>query len=324
MKVSALRLALLGLALLGLVLPGALLAGCGGQGGPEQAASGHPAGRQAVLPATPGGYLGVYERGTPYTYQPVEGFATATGRQPDIAAYYSGWPGPFSASFAGQAYRYNAVPLVQMQPSGISMAAVAAGRYDAYLASYAAAVRAYGHPVIISFCHEMNGPWYTWGWHHTSPAVWVAAWRHVVGVFRGQGARNVTWLWTVNESGPGIGPSRDWWPGGSYVTWVGIDGYYYGPWDTFGRVFGPAVAAVRKFTGKPILISEVAVGPGAGQAAKIPGLFAGIRAAHLLGLVWFDVAQHDGLYHQDWRLEDDPAGLAAFRNAARLMRPHGA
>jgi hypothetical protein len=53
----------------------------------------------------------------------------------------------------------------------------------------------------------------------------------------------------------------------------------------------------------------------AGQAAKIPDLFAGVRTSHLLGLVWFDRTQADGLYHQDWRLEGHPAGLAAFRRA---------
>ena len=43
------------------------------------------------------------------------------------------------------------------------------------------------------------------------------------------GAENVTWLWTVNiiEKRPAAFPAPGpWWPGSSYVTWVGIDGYY--------------------------------------------------------------------------------------------------
>jgi hypothetical protein len=32
-----------------------------------------------------------------------------------------------------------------------------------------------------------------------------------------------------------------------------------------------------------------------------------------LGLVWFDTVQHDGIYHQDWRIENDPQATAAFR-----------
>ena len=80
----------------------------------------------------------------------------------------------------------------------VSIAGIAAGRYDGYLSAYAEAVRAYRHPVILSFGHEMNGWWSTWGYTHTSPATFVAAWRHIVTLFRDLGAGNVTWLWTVN------------------------------------------------------------------------------------------------------------------------------
>ena len=61
------------------------------------------------------------------------------------------------------------------------------------------------------------------------------------------------------------------------------------------------------------------MGPKAGQAAKIPGLFAGMRQYQTLGLVWFDIAQHDGIYHQDWRLEANSAAEAAFRYAASRL-----
>jgi hypothetical protein len=70
----------------------------------------------------------------------------------------------------------------------------------------------------------------------------------------------------------------------------------------------------------PDVTSEVGVGQVAGRASKISGLFAGIRRDHLLGLLWFDVAQHSGLYHQDWRLEGGPAAVAAFRRALASMR----
>ena len=44
-----------------------------------------------------------------------------------------------------------------------------------------------------------------------------------------------------------------------------------------------------------------------------------------LGLVWFDMAQHQGIFHQDWRIEDNPEAEAAFRLGARdkltLARP---
>jgi hypothetical protein len=81
---------------------------------------------------------------------------------------------------------------------------------------------------------------------------------------------------------------------------------------------------VRMFTGLPILLSEVGVGPDADQARKIPELFAGMRQYGTIGLVWFDIAQHQGIYHQDWHIEDNPAAETAFRrgvSALTLARP---
>ena len=150
----------------------------------------------------------------------------------------------------------------------------------------------------------------------------MAAWRHVVSVFRADGARNVTWVWTMNIPFPGSGPIADYWPGASYVSEVGIDGYYVHPTDTFTSVFGLSITAARKLSTRPVLISETAAGPDSGKLreAQIAGLFAGVKASHLLGFVWFDETQHQGIYHQAWRLEDDPAALAAFRAAVQQYR----
>ena len=106
--------------------------------------------------------------------------------------------GALPGSFATTAANDGAVPLVQINPTNTNVAAIAAGQYDSYLSTYAKAVRAYHHPVILSFGHEMNGYWYSWGYTHTSPAVFVAAWRHIVTLFRTLEVQNVTWLWTIN------------------------------------------------------------------------------------------------------------------------------
>jgi hypothetical protein len=145
----------------------------------------------------------------------------------------------------------------------------------------------------------------------------VAAWRHLVTVFRQEGADNVTWLWTVQADGKGTGPIEAWWPGAQYVTWVGVDGFYYRPSDTFDVVFGPTIAQIRTFSIKPVLLAETAVGPAAGQFTKIQDLFHGIVADKTLGLVWFDVGQHDGVFHQDWRIEDSQAAAFSFKLGVR-------
>ena len=265
-----------------------------------------------TLPANPETYLGVYVNRVPDSYANVTAFTMTTGVRPSIVTYYSGWLEPFQARFAAVVAKAGAVPVVQMEPTGISLAAIASGQYDSYLSSYAEAVRAYGRPVIVSFGHEMNGTWYSWSYRHSSPAAFVAAWRHIVTVFRVVGAENVTWLWTVNiiDARAGIPAPGPWWPGNSYVTWVGIDGYYTAPSMTFAPLFGPTIVAVRTLTDDPILIAETGAGAAAGQSAKIADLFAGIRAYGLLGFMWFDA---EGM--EDWRLTS-PAAIAAFRQGA--------
>jgi hypothetical protein len=274
---------------------------------------------QATLPTGLASYLGVYETGPPHTYQPVAEFTRVAGRQPNLVGYYSGWGETFQTSFARRVSAHGAVTILQWDPTDASVAAIAAGDYDSYLRSFADSVRGFGKPVVIGFGHEMNATWYTWGYGQVPPRTFVAAWRHVVRLFRGRGADNVTWLWTINADLPTTGPIASWWPGAGYVSWVGIDGYYYIPGDTFGSVFGKTIAQVRAITNKPVLLSETAVGPGAGQSAKIANLFTGMRQYGTLGLVWFDIAQNDGRYHQDWRIENSPAAEAAFRRAATSL-----
>jgi Glycosyl hydrolase family 26 len=281
-----------------------------------------PSAAHASLPSRVASYLGVYEAEGPASYGQVAEFAGAVGREPNLAGYYSGWPEPFKTAFARLARGHGATTLVQLDPTGASVAAIAAGDYDRYLGSFADSVRAFGYPVVIGFGHEMNATWYSWGYGHVPPATFVAAWRRVVTVFRQQGADNVTWLWTIQADIKGSGPIGLWWPGPDYVTWVGIDGYYFRPSDTFARVFGPTIAQVRSFTDKPLLLAETAVGPGARRAALIQDLFHGMAAYQTLGLVWFDIAQHDGIYHQDWRIEGSRAAQQSFRLGVRTyLRP---
>jgi mannan endo-1,4-beta-mannosidase len=268
-----------------------------------------------TLPATAHGYLGVYTPTMPASTNGLTAFESETATRPNVAVYYSGWLEPFQYRFAADLAARGAVPLVQINPAGINLASIVAGKYNSYLATFAQSVRSYGHPVIISFGHEMNGNWYPWGNGKASPATFVAAWRHIVKAFRSSGAYNVTWLWTINSlaGGPGAAVSpKPWWPGAAYVTWVGIDGYFYYRGESFATLFGGTIAAVRRLTRDPVLIAETAAAPVAGQAAKVWELFTGVRSDGLLGLVWFD----DSGY-RDWVIDHDSAALSAFKQAAQ-------
>lgn len=275
-------------------------------------ASSHPA-AHARLKSKLASYLGVFEPGSPPAYQPIAEFAREAGRQPNLLGYYSGWAAPFPTSYANMIYQHGMTLYVQIDPTKTSVATIADGDQDTYLKTYADSVADFGHPVVIGFGHEMNASWYPWGYGHLPAATFIKAWRHIVTLFRTEGADNVTWLWTLQADRPGTGPTASWWPGSPYVTWVGIDGYYTRPTDTFGSVFGKTIKQVRAFTKKPILLSEVAVGPAAGQVIKIGDLFEGMAQYQTLGLVWFDLAQDHGAFQQDWRIENNQSAAEAFR-----------
>jgi hypothetical protein len=272
-------------------------------------------GNSCGQPGHPHQYIGVITAGHPGGAE-LASFTRVTGVRPGLVGYFVSFGAPWNPAPACRILRAGALPVIQINARHVPIAAIAAGRRNAYLARYARHVRAFGSPVAISFGHEMNGYWYSWGYRHVAPAVFVAAWRRIVTVFRQQHADNVTWLWTVNiiDKPGGIPSPAPWWPGSSYVNWVGIDGYYYKPSWTFASLFGPTIKAIRALTLDPILISETAAAPAAGQPAKIADLIAGVRAYGLLGFVWFD-----GVGFRDWRLST-PAAIAAFARGAKTFK----
>jgi len=278
-------------------------------------------GRRQPDPSGTVRYLGVYEPDAPSSYAGTAKFAQAIGRQPNLVLYYSAWLEPFQASFATSATEHGATTLVQIDTEKVPLASIASGQYDSYLKSYASAVKAFGAPVILSFDHEMNGNWYPWGFQHSSPSDFVAAWRHVVNIFREQGARNVTWMWTVNVFNSynlethHIATPGPWWPGSSFVNWVGLDGYYVTSSTEFDSLFGQAIADVRAITSDPILIAETGATQSAGQSAKITQIFQGVNTYNLLGFVLFDKDSPNKSY--TWRITS-PVVFATLRRDARM------
>jgi mannan endo-1,4-beta-mannosidase len=280
-------------------------------------------GARASLPARPTSYLGVYEGASPGSYQQVRQFGRTIGTSPNIALYFSTLSEPFQSQFAADALAHRAIPAVQISPlianAEVSLSKLAAGRFDPLLRAYADEVAAFGHAVIIGFAHEPNGFWYPWGEDNVKPAVWIAAWRHFVDVFREQGADNVIWLWTMNLESPSTLPISEWWPGASYVTWIGLDGYYASSEDTFKSIFGSAISTIRSITRAPILVAETGVAASASELHQIRDLFTAVRRRGCLGFIWFDKDTSRGM----WRLEGGQAAIRVFRHeVARWTLEH--
>src|SRR5215472_4167479 len=249
----------------------------------------------------------------------VTAFQRATGVRVRLVEFFNSFNEPFQRWEAQQAVALGALPLIQLNPRNVSLAEVARGGYDAQIRQYADAVRNFRCRLVISFGHEMNGWWYSWGLPDTTPATFITAWRHIHDVFAAQGAKTVIWSWDPSHlyqrfKNNSASPAGRWYPGDSYVDWIGIDGYL-GLGQTFKGVFAHQLSNIRGVTNRPVYIAETGVAGGPSQSWQITGLFAALRQYHLMGLVWFDLNRK-----QPWRLEGRPAAIDAYRKAVAKLR----
>jgi beta-mannanase len=223
-----------------------------------------------------------------------------------------------------------AAPMVTWEPwdhrsgrvqGAYSLRRIAAGQFDELLVRGAREAAAWGRPLFVRFAHEMNGRWYPWGRAANRPRDYIAAWRHVVGIFRAEGATNVRWVWSPNVD-DGTMPFRAHYPGDRWVDWVALDGYNWGRlhgpegWQSLGQVFGPSYDVLTRMTSKPVMLAELGATEHGGSKAdwirdallrELPARMPKVRA-----FVWFDVEAE-----ADWRTTSSPGAFEAFRQAVR-------
>jgi hypothetical protein len=210
-----------------------------------------------------------------------------------------------------------AEPIIDIEPYGHSLAQVAAGFADGWLRELALGIKAMNRPVVVAFAPEANGNWYPW---RLKPGPFRLAWRHVWNVVstaaQNRRSHQIIWMWQMS-SHDRIGA---YWPDKAYVNWVGIDGYFRTPRNTFSNLFDKSLHTVKQLTKTdPVLLSETAVGPLTdAQVPDITELFAAAKKYGLIAVVWFQKWQHpakgqEPWIHQDWRLKPGTAALATFQ-----------
>jgi mannan endo-1,4-beta-mannosidase len=257
-------------------------------------------------------------------------FQRVTAQLPQIVEFYNPFRHPFARGEAEQAIRAGQIPLIQLNPKGVTERQIADGGYDRHLRDYAQDVRKFGCAIILSFGHEMNGWWYPWGWPRTTPADFIAAWRHIHDVFASQGAGNVIWSWDPShqyaQAAPDkvASPASHWYPGDKYVDMIGVDGYLghdkNGHPQNFREIFDFQLRDIRTIAPhKRIYIAETGVAPGPDAARQIANLFAGLAGYRLSGLVWFDaVGQPDASGKpKEYRLQRELKESAAYQKHLR-------
>jgi len=299
------------------------------------AARAHGTTPKATTSTVPPRFVGVAVPGAPTDLSTLTDLTAELGQAPGQVTWYAAWATvpDFDSTGAARIAATGAVPEVTWEPwdpaAGVTQPAYAldritAGAYDSYISRWAREIRSYGSPVVIRFAHEMNGNWYPWaeGVNGNGAGDFVAAWRHVVGVFRSAKVSNVSWTWAANVPYAGSTPLTELYPGDSYVTRVGLDGYNWSTlqswssWQSFAAVFGPGLAELKALTTKPEYISETASPEvGGDKAAWISDMWSTL-AAHpeVRGITWFDYDKET-----DWRIDSSDTALTAFATGMRTF-----
>ncbi len=202
----------------------------------------------------------------------------------------------------------------------LSYAAIARGDYDAsIIRPQARALKSWNHRVIVDFDHEMNFAGSKTG--TGTAAQYRKAYRHVVKVFRSVGATKVRWAWVT--TGYNTTSIKKWYPGATWVDWVGYDPYNFYtchgvPWRTARSVISGFYRYATREPGmrhKPLMLGEYGsqIGPKAGawyvNAAKalrsMPRIKAVMQFSSTVGS------------RCNFRVGDHAATLRGFKKAGR-------
>jgi hypothetical protein len=247
---------------------------------------------------------GVFTDAFPLSTTRLNQISTAVGRSEGIRHWYvqaaspwSDWPNwglpGIQASIAA-----GKTPLVtwemwadaSLQPGTYwPLNDITAGVHDAYLTSWAQGIKALTpNLVYLRILHEQNligqYPWtvYPGNPFGNTPAQYVAAWQHVVNLFRAQGVTNVRWVFNVGGDLTNNPLPAGTYPGDAYVDYVGADMYDTAPVGSVA-LDAPLIRAIAP--SKPVLDGEVG-----GSAAWVSSELSPYAHASHVSVVWFDAA----------------------------------
>ena len=206
-----------------------------------------PSGAPALASISVGAYVPPWEQtGVKYT-QDIRAFNQGTGKNHAIILFYRG----FNNTNADDTYLLaqcrdaGAVPFVNIL-SGWSYGSIIAGSHNDYFHAMARAFRDFGGRILMCIDSEMN-------LERRNPTEFISMWRHIHDIFTFEGASKVEWVWSPNYL-----PSNhaQYYPGDSYVHWVGTEGFCWKDGSLAAGLFGPILSSfASNYPHKPAIIS---------------------------------------------------------------------
>jgi hypothetical protein len=279
------------------------------------AAPGYPA---ALLPAH-GAYFGshVQPRTGETKYTAIQRVEDAIGRRFAVDRIFYTWNNAFPSAYETWTAGQGRIPYISWKPSTsagpIPWATIASGEVDAEIVARALAVKAWGKPMYLTFHHEPEDDVSTYG----SEQDYVAAFRHIVDVFRAEGVTNVAWAWTMTSWSFTSSEATAFYPGDDVVDFIGVDAYNWYPgkpgtqWRSLAQVLGPGHTFATAH-GKPIVVAEY----GCQEDPAVPGRKAQWFVDELSTLKsWTDVKAvlyYDSYKIYPWVTDSSPSALEAY------------
>jgi len=185
----------------------------------------------------------------------IEGFQNLVGKKIAWAYFSQNW---YKGIVYPQAHIHaihnsGSVPFVRLMPRSdeiqghaerhFSLQNIINGNFDDALKTWAQAAIADNIPLLVDFAVEPNGDWFGWSGvlnggaktdgygdpdYPDGPERYRDAYRHIIDLFRAEGAKHITWFFHFNYASY---PSAAWnkpknyYPGDNYIDWIGTSLY---------------------------------------------------------------------------------------------------
>jgi beta-mannanase len=223
---------------------------------------------------------------------------------------------------------------------------ILAGSWDTYIDQWAEGAKRFGKPLLVAWGLEMNGNWFPWCGifaggaerlpgegepRYRGPETFKKAYRYIVDRVRKVGAKNVQWVFHVNNTPDPWEPwnsMANYYPGSEYVDWLGMSAYgkqYPGPgWTNFSDVLPKPYEELMKLDpDKPFILAEWGIGefPKEGNKAayieeamrRMETEFPRLKAA----VFWHERWQNGDLSYSNLRVNSSLEALEAYKKGVR-------